>query len=396
MRKYFILQLKRLLRILPPVLIVAGILFGCLCIVYDASMALNEESGQQTKFKVGIVGTAGDSYLQMGLTAVESFDSTRFTVEFEQMSEPEAERAMIHGDIAAYVVIPDGFMDAALYGDIMPLKYVSTAGSVGLVSMLKDELTQIIEVMLIESQKGTYGAGNAVSANGGSGSKVIGEISIQYVDFVLSRSKLYTATELGIFDGLGMGGYLLSGLGIVLFMLICLTFAPVMIRRDPSLARMLSARRKPAFAQVLCDFAVYMLGLLAIALIVLLLIVFRPDAHITLRMILQCLPALFALGAMSFLMYEAVTDMVSGVLLQFFITLALCFVSGCLYPIAFFPDSVQKLSCVLPTGLARLQMANCILGKTSVQTTAALLGFGCLFLAVAVLIRKIRVAGVRG
>lgn len=396
MKKYFIIQLKRLLMILPPVLIVAGILFGCLWVVYDASIALNEEAGQQTKYKVGIVGTEGVSYLQMGLTAVESFDSTRFTVEFEQMSEPEAERAMIHGDIAAYVVIPDGFMDAALYGDIMPLKYVSTAGSVGLVSMLKDELTQIIEVMLIESQKGTYGAGNAASANGVSGSKAIAEISIKYVDLVLSRSKMYAATELGIFDGLGIGGYLLSGLGIVLFMLICLTFAPVMIRKDPSLARMLSARRKTAFAQVLCDFAVYMLGLLAIAMIVLLMIVFRPDAHVSLRMILLCLPALFALGAMSFLMYEAVTDLVSGVLLQFFITLALCFVSGCLYPIAFFPDSVQKLSSVLPTGLARMQMADCILGRTSVQTTAALLGFGCLFLALAVLIRKIRVAGVRG
>lgn len=396
MKKYFIIQLKRLLRILPPVLIVAGILFGCLWVVYDASMALNEETGQQTKFKVGIVGTAGDSYLQMGLTAVESFDSTRFTVEFEQMEEAEAERAMNRGDIVAFVVIPDGFLDAALYGDIMPLKFVSTAGSVGLVSMLKDELTQIIEVMLIESQKGTYGAGNAASANGGSGSKAIGEISIKYVELVLARSKMYSVTELGIFDGLGMGGYLLSGLGIVLFMLICLTFAPVMIRKDPSLARMLSARRKPAVAQVLCDFGVYMLGLLAIALIVLLLLILRPDSNVTLRMVLQSLPVLFALGAMSFLMYEAVSDLVSGVLLQFFITLALCFVSGCLYPIAFFPDSVQRLSGFLPTGLARMQLADCILGRINVQTTAMLLGFGVLFLSIAMLIRRIRVAGVRG
>ena len=396
MKKYFVIQLKRLLRIFPPILVVTAILFGCLAVVYDAIASLEEEEGKQGKFQVGIVGTAGDTFLKMGLAAVESFDSTRYTVEFVEMTESDAETAMRRGKITAFIVIPENFLDEAMYGNIIPLKFVCAAGAVGMVSMIKDEISQLIEVMLIESQKGIYGSGNALNANGLNGSKIVGEISLEYVELVFARSRMYQVTEMKKFDGLGMSGYMLSGLCVTLFLLVCLTFAPVMIRGDQSLARVLAARRRPAIAQVLCDFAVYMVGLAGIVAVVWLLAVAKVGHSLQLRVILQCIPALFAIGAMSFMLYEAASDLVSGVLLQFFATLVLCFVSGCLYPITFFPDSIQKLSNMLPTGLARLQLSDCILGKYSNENTLVLAGFGCAFLAVAILIRRIKVSGVRG
>lgn len=396
MKRYFVIQLKRLLRILPPVLIVAAILFGCLGVVYDAIMSMDDDAGDQMKYQVGLVGTAGDTYLSMGLAAVESFDSTRYSVEFVEMEESEAEAAMRRGAIAAFIVIPDGFLDAAFYGDIMPLKFVCSSGSLGLEAMVKDELTQVIEIILIESQKGIYGAGNALEANGLSGSKIVTEISLEYAEFIFARSKMYRVTEMEMFDGLGMAGYMLSGLCVVLFLLICLTFSPVMIRADQSLTRMLSAKRTPAIAQVLCDFVVYMVGLLGIAAVILMIALFFGDAQISWKQPMQCLPALFSLGAMSFLMYEIASDLVSGVILQFFVTLALCFISGCLYPITFFPESVQKLAAILPTGLARMQLAECLSGQISKATSTVLVGFGVGFLAVTVLIRRMKISGVRG
>ena len=384
------------MRILPPVLLVAAVLFGCMSLAYDAIGRISNDAGEQAKFKVGLVGTAGDSYMQMGLAAVESFDSTRFSVEFDQMEEKEAEAAMRWGKIAAFIQFPEGFMDAAMYGDIMPIKFVTSVGSDGLVSMVKEELTGVVEIMIAHTQKGIYGAGAAAGDHGGSAGAAIDGISLQYVEFIISRSKGYKVVEIGTFDGLGMDGYLISGLCIVLFMLICLIFAPAMIRRDQAMARMLKSRSRPVWLQVLCDFAVYMVGLLEIACVVLLLLLIRPETQISATMILQCLPVVFSLGAMSFLMYEAASDLISGVLMQFFVTLALCFVSGCLYPITFFPDGVQKIAGYLPTGISRIQIGNCILGCVSWETIAALLGLGCLFLAGSVLIRRIKVTGVRG
>lgn len=396
MGKYFCAQLKRLLRIALPVLLVTAILFGCLMVVFDTVSSMTEESKITTKFKIGVVGTASDFYLQMGLKAMDSIDSTRFSIELVEMEENAAEEAMRKGTIAAFVVFPEGFLDAAFRGTIMPLKLVTAAGAVGFVSLVKDEFSQLLEIMLLEAQKGIYGAGDAMNSLGLSGSKVVNDISISYAEFVFSRGNIYRSSTLEAFDGLGLMGYMVTGLCILLFMLICLTFAPVMIRRDHALWRMLCAQGRGVLAQTLCDFGVYLLGLVLIAAVVLAYLVFWMQATVTGTMILQALPALLLLGAMSFLMYELASDMVTGVLLQFFATLVLCFITGCLYPITFFPDGVQKLAAFLPTGIARMQIANCMLGSFDLGNTLAALGYGCGFLVVAVLIRRLKTAGIRG
>ncbi len=396
MKKYCYVQLKRLLRLLLPVLLVSAILFGCLMTAYDAMSKLSEESEDTTKFKIGVVGTGSDFYLRMALSAMESIDSSRFSIEMVEMDEPEAEKAMRRGKIAAFVVFPEGFLEAAFRGEIIPLRFVCTAGSVGLVSMVKDEFTRMIETMLIESQSGIYGAWDALESVGQFSSKVINDMSIEYAEFVFRRGNMYQAVISESFDGLGMDGYLITGLCIVLFLLICLTFSPMMVRRDHALGRMLCAQGRGILMQVLCDFAVYLLGLLSIAGVILLYLVFWMQADVDGMMLLKALPVLLSLGAMSFLMYELSTNLISGVLLQFFTALALSFISGCMYPITFFPETVQKLSVFLPTGMARTQIAHCILETHDMINTLALLGYGCVFWGCALLIRRIKITGVRG
>ena len=396
MKKYFCVQLKRLGRIMVPVLLVAAILFGCLMIAYDMAVSLSKESDVTTKYQIGIVGTADDLYLQLGMKAMSSVDSSRFSIELVEMEEEEAEKAMRRGSISAFVVFPEKFLDTAFRGKIIPLKFVCSTGAVGLLTMITEELTQMIETMLIEAQSGIYGSGDAMEALGHNGSPVVHEISIEYAELVFRRANMYKTSTLGAFDGLGIGGYLAAGLCIVMFMLICLTFAPMMIRRDHAFGRMLCAQGRTALMQVLCDFGAYLLGLMGIAVVVLLYLILWMEASVTGEMLIQALPVIFALGAMSFMMYELATDIVSGVLLQFFVTLAMCFISGCLYPVTFFPDAVQILAGFLPTGLARIQIGNCILEDYNSAVTMALLGYGILFFTIAAIVRRVKTAGVRG
>lgn len=396
MKKYLFLQLKRLLRILMPVTLIATILFGCMMVAFDTLTSMDEETQSNTRFKVGIVGTAEDIYLQLGLAAMGSMDSSRFSLELVEIEEPAAEDAMRNGTIAAYIVIPNGFLDGAFRGEFKPLKFVSTAGSVSIVSIIKDEFTDVIQAMLMEAQKGIYGSGDAMASEGLSGSQVVNDISIAYVEYIFDRGNIYRTSTLEAFNGLGMGGYMAAALSIVFFLLICLTFSPIMIRRDHSLSRMLCAQGRGIFMQELCDFTVYLLGLLCIALIAILYLVFWEKVTISPIIMLQGLPIVICLGAMSFMLYELASDYVTGILLQFFTTLVLCFICGCMYPITFFPDAVQNVSAVLPVGLARMQIESCILGKFSGTTTFALLGYGALFLTVAFLIRKIKATWIRG
>ena len=397
MGKYLYLQLKRMLRIILPVVLVATILFGCLALAYRAIASLsNDDSQAQSKIKMGVVGTMENTLLQLGVTALQTIDSSGLSIEFVQMNEADAESAMRRGEIAAFVVIPDGFVEAVMNGEILPIKYVSTAGSVGIISLLKDEITKLIEDIVVEAQKGTYGVGDAMSAAGLYGWDAVSDISIQYAYFIFYRSNMYQVTELGITDEVELEHFLLGGLCVVFLMLVCLVFAPSMIRSDMSLARVLSASRRPVTLQAICEFAVYLIGILCVIVILMITAVWTGWVSLSASVFIQWIPIVIGIGAMSFLLYELTTNLISGVLVQFFVSLAMCFISGCLYPTTFFPDSVQKLAAWLPTGIARAQLAESFAGGMSATGSLLLLGYGGIFFVTAVLIRKAKVAGARG
>ena len=65
------LQLKRVLRFLPWALCVVLVLFGCMSLVYNAMVVAQEteDAADTAKIAVGVVGTAGDQYLQWGLAS---------------------------------------------------------------------------------------------------------------------------------------------------------------------------------------------------------------------------------------------------------------------------------------------------------------------------------------
>ncbi len=399
MGRYFYLQIKRLLRLLPLALIVVAILFGSLTVIYGEAVKMMDDSESHMKIKIGMVGTVGDTYLELGLAALETLDSSKMAMDIEAMDEETAKRGMESGELAAYLVIPEGFVQAALRGEILPLKYVCTSGAVGVVSMMKGEITDVISDILIHAQKGIYGAANALIEEGASPDKAYNDLSIQYVKLVLARNKVYSVKEIGTADELGMESDLLCGLWILFLMLTCLPFASMLVKRDFSLGRMLAAQRKPVWGQVLCEFAAYLLGLLAILVILLAslsLMDISAGIQVTWKVALHALPIILMVAALSFLFYEMAGDLISGVLLQFFMILVLGFISGCMYPIYFFAETVQKIARYLPAGIAREQLSGCFTGVFSGTADWLLLGYAAVFLTCALVIRRCRVKMVRG
>lgn len=395
MGTYFVLQCKRLLRYLPGALCVALVLLMSLFAAY--SVMVRESTTQaEAKFEIGLVGTAEDNFLQMGLAALESFDSTRMSMQIKEMTEEEAKTALSRGTIAAYVVIPEEFVDEAMHGHILPLKFVSTTGAAGLVSLFKDEITQVVSSILLCSQKGTFGMSDLLYDQGitkGLGKKM-DAMALRYVDYVLARDKTYRLQELGIGDALDLADYLLFGICVVFLLLVCLPFAPLMIRRDQALSRMLCARGQKPLGQLLCDYLGYLLcfGVMLTVLLGLGLGVF-PEILQTLsvwELLSRAIPVVVMVTALSFLLYTLASDLIGGVLLQFFVTVSLCFVSGCMYPPYFFPAQIQKLGLWLPTGIARTQLSGLLTGSRETWPALALWGYSLVFLAVAALCRSRR------
>lgn len=398
MGKYYQLQCKRLLRYLPGVLLATLILLGGLFMAYRMLVNKSDSDAKNQKVSIALCGETDHPFLQMGITAMTSFDSSQMALDVVEMEEADAVRELAAGRIAAYAVIPPGFIEAAFAGDILQIDFYSTNGATGLVSIVKEELSRVISNLLLESQKGVYAVWDGLIDNDlrGKASGQMDQMAITYVDYILVRDRLYTVEELGIGDALGMDGYILCGLGVLFLLLLCLPFAAQMIPGDPALGRLLCSKRKPAWKQAIFDFLAYGTTLLCLCIIVVLLAFIVMPGVLTVFMVFRMLPVLLFAAAFSFMIYSLSRDIIGGVMLQFFVSLILSFVSGCLYPVYFFPVRVQQLAQWLPTGLARTQLAGCITGSTPTWTLPLLLSYCLVMTGIGVVARMQHIRGVRG
>lgn len=364
MGKYFYLQGKRLGRVLPGALLAALVLLGSLLVIFKLTVEQDAAGEENQKFRVAMVGYEDDPFLQAGMAAMTGFDSSRFSLDIRQMNREQALQALSKGQIDACVEIPEGFMEEAMVGNILPLKFVSTTGAAGLTSIVKDEITDVIASVLRESQKGVYGMEYAVRDNGLRVENNMNVMALRYTEYILARDKLYSLEELGIGDALGLEGYLLCGLSVLFLLLCCLPFAPVLIRRDLSLQKMLYAKGRSPLKQSLAEFGAYFSCLLVMVLVLLLgAEVFASGVFPFWSALLRLIPVMLMVAALSYMLCCLSTDLTGGILLQFFTVLAMCFVSGCLYPVYMFPVGVQKAAALLPAGIARSLLAGCITGQ---------------------------------
>lgn len=457
MTRYFRLQSKLLRKRFPFLLFMTALLlFGLLtalvcCLRYDAGRT------EKQKFRVGIVQESGEQTpdagenglegaLSMGLAMLETIDDTRFSVSLTEMDEETAKALLEKKEIAAYFVFPAGFADAAMAGEIKSIRAVFSRQSGELTLLLKEELTGVVSELLTVSQKGAYGAERAADALGGRVTpyEALNDMVLRYTGLILRRGGTYTVNEVGITpddtpDGAGLSfaaTFVLSF--FVFFLLLCaLPLAGVYIRRDRSLAGQLSAAGIGAGKQTVCRFAALALCLLLLLLLLSLLTgaafaiytgvenagkpgdsagggintgngiaagggldtvreIFGGEAALfplAAKLFCAFLPSAALAAAFSLLLFSLAGDALNGILLHFFTTLTLCYLSGCFYPLSAFPESMQKAALLLPPSVLRSYLASVLRGDPAavLKNLGGVLLFTALFLlATAAVVRRER------
>lgn len=398
MKRYVMIQSKRLLRYLPGALAVMAVLVFGLLAAFSAMTDMTQNSENQKKVGIAVVGAGDDPLVELAMSAMTALDSSQYTLDVSLMSVEEAQAALRDRTISAYVEAPEDFVQTAMNGRITTLRFVTRAGATGLITVFRDEVTTMISDMVLASQKGVYGFNHALVDVGGYSSSEREEhmnaMNMKLIGCILTRDGVVALSELGIGDGLRMEDYLLCGLLVLLMMLSTLPFAPLHVRSDHSLSRMLAAKGHSAVWQTCCDLACWFVWLSAILLVLLTaaLTVVRwlyGETVLPLSMTDMggLLPVLALTASMSFMLYAATSDLVSGVLLQFFVTAAMCFVSGCMYPVFFFPETIQRITAFLPTGAMRTLLAGCTSNTLDTAALLTVLAYTVIFAVVGVLLR---------
>ncbi len=397
--KYFLLQLKRLARAVPMILTVSYLL-ACVILMILSQFSAAFKNDQAAKFTVAIVGSTTSRMFDFGISALTAADSSRFSIDIQQTDEQTARKRLLDGDISAYVVIPKEFSKYARQGKTIPLTYCTTASTIDISGLMRDEITKVISIVLKQSQKGVFGEKELLIGNGYADMAELkaDDISFEYLDFILDRDKMYKTRITGVSYGLDLTEHLMVGQSILFVFILTIPFSCMLMRRDNGLIRLLSAAGKGPLYSALTEYAALFCAYLC-TLILLVLAVFLSNRFLHFDLISEILthPARIALCflpvvamacAFAFAMEEISGNILSNVTGSFFLSMGLCYISGCMYPLYVLPPILQKAASFTPTGAARALISLSVVGNNSRAALCTVAAYTLLFLALATLARS--------
>ncbi len=401
---YLLLQGKRALRLLPRTLAVTLLLTLSAALILAVVSARRASDVSRRKTLVGVIAMDDNPYIMMGIHAMETFDAMRDEISFLMMEEePEALQKLRAGEIAAYVVVPEGFVDMMYTDDVHPLRFVTLAGVTRLDSLLAAELAEAVAKLMIETQNAQYGAIHyAMDHVQGSDPYEADDVLIdRYFAIVFDRDKLFRLETVGLSGELSFGGYYLCGVSVAFLLLWGIGACPLFTRRSEEVGTLLSARGFGAVRQVAGEFGAFYFLMLCGALCAGAAGLFLLRRAGTAVPELPYVPAgaliralaflVLTLGSMQFFLYELVPENPGGILLQFLNAAVQSFAAGCFYPSSFFPDGLRRFGEHLPAGTALRYLGGVM--SWSGGGVAGMLGWTALFLTLSAAVRRYRQTG---
>lgn len=401
MRSYFSLQWKRVMKVFPFALVVTVVLFLGVTMILAGLVKAADDSDKNVKLCIGYTGDTDNDLLRMAVAAFQNFDESRYTVEFLELDESEAEKRLKEGSLSAYLILPEDFVEKAMRGEMEPLYYVTSTGATDIVTMFKNEITSLVTDVVVSSQKGTFGLDEALSDNDikDPGGVLVDTLALEYVSGIMKRAEIIALNDLQIDDGVRMAEMYLCSLTVLFLMLLGLPYVAVYARRDRSLPMLLYSRGTSYVRQIYYEWLPHFLSLLCLMGVVLLPVLalsasgrdwLLPTSE-WVRYMLLTVPVAAMFSAFNLFIFEVGSNVVSAALLHFFTTLCTCYVSGAFYPVYTFPKMVQAVERWLPTGFARETLLLSMSADAGVYPVIGVAVYGVLFFAAACLVRRYRV-----
>ncbi len=409
--KYLRAQLKRALQLYPAIIAFTLALVLGVSLLLIALIGSRGSTDENAKIKVGIVGDLNNSYLDIGIAALQSMDASRFYVEFIELDEQTANAQLSSGDLKGYVKIPKGFVDSVANGGDLKLKYVMGNSPAVLSSLLMQEIINVIGSVVTESQCAVYGYMDLLDKSGYSRklqNRLAEGLTIEYIDKILTREQWYDIETLGFGKGLSFEAYYICAFLTLLMLLWGTVCVDLLTHRELSLQRLLFSKNRGVLGQTLAEYIPF-LAIFAANLILLGVISGAMLGGKELPIYLSgftgffsflkfsfyLIPAALLITALQFMLYELTSGVVAAVLLQVFALVALSYASGLLYPIYSLPATLQKIAVWLPTGVAFDYVGSALTANIDAAIFFKTIAYGAVFLAVAAAVRKLKIRGGR-
>lgn len=395
--RYALLQFKRVYKLSLYSIAASFIMLSILLGIGYIAFSLDSSAEDVKKVHIAIVGNPEESYIGIGISALKSLDSSRHSIDFENLSEEEAKKSLEEGRIAGYLLISDDFLSALGRGEHGKLIYVSKQGAI-LADNIVKEIADIISVSLFNSEKAIYAMQDIVrDKKSGDLSKVTEDMNRLYVSRIFARSKLYEVENLNLYEDIEVKDYYTVALLAFFIMLAGLGLSGLLVKRDFSIYKILAASGFSASLQVFTEYmAAYAFNLISMILPLTVLHLLKTLSVIDIDVTALGITALYislAFTALYQLIYEAIHDYLAAVSTIFILSISMAYLAGVFYPISFFSDTTVAFTSLLPGNIALELMLENIDGFYMGAGAFALNSYTVVFILLSILIRSMKIRG---
>lgn len=405
-KQYLKVQLKRVGKALPGICLLTVFLTVGLLVLMKAMFLIEESKTENQAVKVGIVGDIDDTYLGIGIEVIKNMDGIRNLADIRTMTEEEAKQAFASGEISAYLLVPEGFIDSIIYGENKQLTYVTNETARDIGGLLINELVGSISKMVTMTQTSVQAMQSYMLEHDKRDElwEATEGINIAYIEVVLNRMEVFELEELGISNSISFTGHLFTGILLLLMLLWGIHSVSLLVRSENSLLKILYTRGLDSRKQVLSEVGAYLVLQCASLLCVFVcVIVIKAAFGLSIRewdvlengekllFVVKLVPVVVLTATMQAFLYELVTNVVTGVLLQFVVAVSMAYASGCIYPLSFFPEVMQVLGGCSPMGVALRYMQKSLMFRNCLGEFCIMILYILLFVGLHIWRRNLRI-----
>lgn len=393
--RYMVLNIKKALKLSKFSFFSACIILITAALVSFIAISLDDSKEEEQKINVGIVGDPKDSYIGMGITALDRLDSSRYSIEFVKLSEKEAKQNLEKSQIAGYIIITDEFLEALGRGEHEKLKFVSRYNP-GLADSILKEITDVVSVTLFNSERAIYAMQDFVIEKNEPGlNDITVDMNKVFINNVFSRNKMYDIQVMDYYRELDVKSYYISAMFALFITLSGIGLSLLLIKRDMELYKILESKGFSFVYQVITEFLVafiYMCMSLVLPFAVLVLLYNFDHMDVEpLSLLMASLPLVAVMTSIYQLLYELISDLIAAISTSFVCMLSMAYLSGVFYPANFFTDRLKVLIEFLPINLGLEVMRGLFLSEPESKGILLLLCYTLVAVILSIVIRRIRI-----
>lgn len=393
------LEIKRGLKALPHICIGTIILLAVVgCIGFCGDSILKNDNGNNEKAAIAVVVNDNSSLVTLAVSiATSQSKSTSLTCDFLFPTLEEANTMLEKNEITALMHVPKGFMSAFANNDIIPIE-VTFSKDTGYGALIFHELANAIGNVLRSVQSGSLGIYDLYNdfKLSDKASKASNKFDTKLVGTALTRSKIYTPVNISSTGNMSSSEYYIASIIVIFALLWGIICSSYMQRYSVAMIRKLHSHNLNSIIQhlsklvgILCTFISSLLCLIVIGKIITAFAkIDTPYLKLQpiLFTLLSSLPAIILAMCIIILVYSIANNQMSGIIMLFISSTAMCFLSGCIVPTAFLPEIVDKIKFILPTTYMLNQVSNSLLGQFSLWNTIWTLVFAFVLFSLNVVI----------